>query len=128
MSHAVYARGRGGVPAGGEWCSSCPGVNPLANKLDMWSLGFIIQPAVLTCQKGSDLDENMTQHYETECIMEPAIREGTAERTNIVADHAAKLHLWLSVSLHLELSSNMNLQILNLMFDLGLDYNLKSIC
>lgn len=93
MSHAVYARGRGGVPAGGEWCSSCPGVNPLANKLDMWSLGLIIQPAVLTCQKGSDLDENTTQYYETECILESVIREGGVGRLNIVADCADKLHL-----------------------------------
>lgn len=36
-------------------------MNPVGNKLDMWSMGLIIQPAVLTCQKGSNLDENMIQ-------------------------------------------------------------------
>ena len=63
MSHAIYARGRGEgsePEVRSERCYSFPG--PVGNKSDMWSHGHIIQPAVLTCRKGSTLkNEDMIQ-------------------------------------------------------------------
>lgn len=62
-----------------EWCCSCPGMNPVGNKLDMWSLGLIIWLAVLTCQKGSIINRHMTQCHKTVCILEVVIRGGGVE-------------------------------------------------
>lgn len=69
----------------------------MGNKSDMCSWGHIIQPAVLTCQKRSHLNEDLIQYYKTVRIVEPVRRgrERRKSRGNTVAVRADRLHLCL---------------------------------
>lgn len=68
-----------------KYKSGCirPGLNPnpMGNKSDTWSQGQIIQPAVLACQKKSNLNDDMIQYHDFVCIVELVCREWRVEST-----------------------------------------------